>query len=234
MNKTDKASTRKRVAKLMRSRGWNHDRNTVRARAHALVERSWPWWDWGHPLMVITGDNTTGNWSECEPETWWYRLGQPKRMPITGYPRHPLSTLEVVKDYSEFRDLTLGMTDDEIADAGWKAICGSQDGDLYLGRMYWGGSFHGMTRWEMRLLTRYLNRHRRRGWFGAREWLYSLGLHGAVNRKKPFTCQAVPARGSGGYQHWFCAQKRRHLGPHRFGNYEWIGTLPVRPTQGDT
>ena len=35
MSKTDKASTRKRVAKLKRSRGWNHDRNTHRTRVQA-------------------------------------------------------------------------------------------------------------------------------------------------------------------------------------------------------
>lgn len=188
----------------------------------AEVVRQRPWWDWGHLLMALVGQDDCGNWSEPEPPTWYYRLGQGRRMWRTGYPIHPLRTIEVIKDYTTFRERTDGLNEDEMYE--WKAICANQDGQLVLGKQYWGGGFYGLTRWEARLLAKYLRHWRRLDWWGARAWLYSQGLHAAVHQRKPLTCQAVPPKGSGGYSHWYCDQKRRHDGPHRFRNYVWWDT----------
>lgn len=212
------------LTKLMRKRGWNYQKgyNSVRRRLYDLVSERRQWWDWGHPLMILTGTDDGGNWSEPEPPTWWYRFGEPKRMARTGYPRHPLSTIQVVKDYETFRALTDGLNEDEMYK--WKAICVNQDGALHLGHQYWGKQFFDLNKYEVALLRRYLRMWRRLDWFGLRSWLYHQGLHAAVHRRKPRSCQAVPPRGTGGYSHWHCQEKRRHKGDHRFNNYTWADT----------
>lgn len=200
-----------------------------------LVSPRYRWWDWGHRLMAIAGEDFGGNWSEPSPPTWYYRLGSGKRMWRTGFPIHPLPTIEVIKDYSTFRERTAGLNEDEMYE--WKAICTDQDGELRLGKQYWGGNFYGLTRWEVRLLGKYLRQWRRHDWWGARSWLYALGLNAAVDQRKPFTCQATPPRDSGGYSHWHCDQKRRHDGPHRFRNYAWWetgGRVQHVPTDQET
>lgn len=217
-----KKRLRDRAAKVMRKRGWYDTKRmgSLRHRAYSLCLERHPWHDWGHYLMILVGQDFGGNWVEYSPPTWWYRHGTPKRMFRTGYPRHPLSTFEVIKDdYSAFRERTDGLNEDQKYE--WKAIGTSQDGELHLGRMYWGNSFYGLTRWEMRLLHRYLWACRWRSWFGLRNWLYSLALHEAVDHKAPFKCNATPPPGSGGYSHWHCQQKRRHVGLHRFNNMSW-------------
>lgn len=213
---------RPKLARWMRKRGWRYDTpaNGIRSRLVSLMDRR-PWWDWGGALTIIAGDDDCGNWSEPEPPTWFYRLGEPKRMRFTGYPRHPLSTIEVITSYAEFCERTDGLNEDQKYE--WKAICASQDGDLQLGHQFWGGSFYGLSRWETALLAKYLRAHRTRTLFGLRNWVYTLGLHATVHRKRPFRCHVTPPRGSGGYEHWYCEAPRRHTGPHRFGNYEWSG-----------
>ena len=64
---------RPKIARWMRKRGWSYDtpRSGVRSRLVALMDHR-PWWDWGHMLMVIAGDNDCGNWSDPEPPTWYY------------------------------------------------------------------------------------------------------------------------------------------------------------------
>lgn len=216
-----KRRVRDRLGRLMRKRGWHYrtPSNGLRARAHALVMEHHPWCDWGHRLMILVGDDFCGNWSEPQPPTWWYRLGPAKSMWRTGYPRHPLSTYQIVKSHTEFRQLTEGLNEDQMYE--WQAIGTNQDGDLHLGHQYWGGAFYGLTHWDAALLRRYLRKAHRHNWYGLRGWLYTQGLNACVNLKKPFSCQVTPPKGSGGYSHWHCALKRRHAGPHRFGNYEW-------------
>lgn len=231
------ATTRTRRARLARhlyGRGWAHDvpRDGLRRRVYELASHRGPWWDWGHPLMILVGVDDCGNRSEANPPTWFYRFGQPKRMPITGYPLHPLSTIEVITSYAEFTARTKGMNEDQLDE--WKAISTNQDGDLHLGRQFWGGPFFDLNRWEQALLRRYLRHTHIRDWFGARRWLYSLALHGAVNRKQPFRCHATPSRNSNGYSHWFCGKPRRHTGPHRFGNCTWNdGDLVMAHVEAD-
>jgi hypothetical protein len=205
----------------MRKRGWSHKtpNNGMRRRLWSLNVERHPWWDWGHRLMIFTGTDMGGTWSEPEPPTWYYRMGTPTRMWRTGYPQHPLSTFEVIKDYETFRARIEGLNEDEMYE--WKAMCFDQDEQLQLGHRYWGKDFYGLTRWEVPLLARYLRMARRHNWWGARRWLYSLALDAAVNQRKPFTCQATPPKGQGGYSHWHCREKRNHDGMHRFNNYVW-------------
>lgn len=217
-----KAAKRKRLAKHLRKRGWSYDvpRDGLRRRIFCLVNENYRWYDWGHRLMILVGKDFGGNWSEPEPPTWWYRRGPAKRMWRTGFPRHPLSTFQVVTDYDEFRSLTRGLNEDEMYE--WNAICVGQDGELQLGHRYWGGAFYGLPKDEVALLRKYLRHWHRFNWFGLRSYLYSQGLHAAVYTKKPFSCQAAPPRGSGGYSHWLCQRPRRHDGVHRYRSYEWL------------
>ena len=209
------------LASRMRTWGWNYgtDPNGIRHRLYSLAAGRWPWWDWGHRVVVLVGRDHGGNWGEVVPPTWWYRTGTPTRMWRTRYPRHPLSTFEIITDYSELRDRLEGLTDDEAYE--WKAICVDQDHDLKLGRQFWGDRFYGLNHWEVALLRRYLRHWRRLDWWGLRSWIYSQALHAAVHVRKPFSCQEVPPRGSGGYSHWHCQLKRHHDGLHRFNNMTW-------------
>lgn len=218
-----KRARKQRLATLLRRIGWAYDvpRNGLRRRIYCLAMERHPWWDWGHRLMILVGMDFGGNWSEPEPPTWYYRLGPPKRMWRTHYPRHPLSTFQVVTDYDEFRRLTEGLNEDQMYE--WKALNTNQDGELHLGHQYWGKSFYGLSQAEVALLRRYLRMWHRLDWFGLRSWLYSQALHAAVHRKAPRTCQVTPARGTGGYSHWYCGLPRRHDGPHRYVNYTWDG-----------
>lgn len=214
---------KRRVAKFLQKIGWHYDvpANSLRHRIYDLSAiHGKPWYDWGARLMILTGSDFGGNWSEPEPATWYYRIGTPKRMFLTNYPRNYLSTIEVIKDYDEFRIRTEGLNDDEMYE--WKAICINQDGDLLFGKQYWGGRFYGLNRWEQPLVRKYLKYAARHNWYGLRTWLYDLGLYATVNRKKPFSCKAVPPKNSGGYSHWFCQLKKNHKEDHKFNNYTWV------------
>ena len=87
-------------------------------------------------------------------------------------------------------------------------------------------SWHNLGRkCEMRLFLRwYLWEHKTKAqWFGLRRWVYYKALHWAVNAHSPFACGVVPEKGSGGYSHWHCDQRKLHRGPHRYRNYIWPG-----------
>lgn len=219
---------KRRLASLLRKLGWAYDvpRNGLRRRLYSLAMEHHPWWDWGHRVMILTGVDFGGNWSEPEPPTWWYRRGPAVHMKRTGFPRHPLRTFQIVTEYDEMRRLTKGLNEDQMYE--WKAIGTNQDGDLHLGRQYWGGTFYDLPADECAILRRYLRMWRRLDWFGLRSYLYAQGLHAAVHSKRPFTCQVTPAKGTGGYSHWYCDLSRRHDGPHRYGNYTWDGNAEHR------
>lgn len=212
---------RRRVTDAMRKRGWHHrvPCNGLRARAYALAIMHHPWYDWGHRLMVLVGRDEGGTWSEPRPPTWWYRQGPPTHMARTKYPRHPRPTYQVVKDYDQFRALTEGLNEDEMYP--WNAICVDQDGELQLGKRYWGGPHYGLSHWDIPILRSYLRHWRRLDWFGLRSWLFSQGLHACVHVKKPGACNATPPHGAGGYDHWHCRLKRGHSDMHRFNAYVW-------------
>lgn len=221
MNNPHRTKLRFRLGRFLYKRGWTRGEkyDTWRKRVYDLLTDRHPWYDWGHRLMTVVGQDFGGNWSEPSPPTWYYRLGTPKRMRFTGYPIHPLSTIEVLTSYDEFTARTTGLNEDEMYE--WKAICVNQDGDLHLGHQYWGKSFYGLNHWEMPLLARYLRMWRRHDWWGARSWLYKVALNSAVDHKAPFKCNATPSKGSGGYSHWHCSEKRKHKGLHRVGAYVW-------------
>lgn len=215
-----KAGNERRLHRWMRSRGWHSaPADGLRRRLYSLAGDRHPWHDWGHRLMILTGSDHCGGWAEPTPPTWWYRLGPSKPMARTKYPRHPLSTFDVVKDYETFRSRTKGLNEDGLYE--WQAIGTNQDGELHLGHRYWGGTFYGMRKAEVALLRSYLRMWRRHDWFGLRSWLYVQGLHAAVDHKVRFSCGVTPPRGSGGYSHWHCDLKRKHSGAHRFRNYVW-------------
>lgn len=217
-----KAAPKQSLAlRLTRKWRWNYDtpRNGLRRRLYCLAAERHPWYDWGHRLMILTGDDFDGVWSEPKPQTWWYRLGKPKRARGTGYPTHPLSTYEIVTDYDTFRALSEGLNEDEMY--RWQAFGVNQDGELHLGRQYWGGNFYGLSKDDVRLLRRYLRRWHRHEWFGLRSWLYGQGLHAAVYVRKPGACNAAPPKNQGGYSHWLCHEKRGHDGMHRYRSFQW-------------
>ena len=212
---------RKKLAAYLHKRGWAYDvdRNGLRRRLYCLVMEGHPWWDWGHHLMVIVGRDWGGNWDDPRPETWWYKRGPSKPMWRTKYPRHGVKSFTVLTEWEAMRGATEGLNEDEMYE--WQAIGVNQDGDLHLGHQYWGGAFHELRRDEWPLLRRWLRHAHRRDWYGLRSWLYAQGLHAAVHRKKPWTCQTQPPPGQGGYDHWYCQLPRNHDGMHRFNNYRW-------------
>lgn len=207
---------------MMRRLGWyssKHD-NWITGRLYHMAVRRGRWWDWGHPVMILTGTCVGGNYDEPHPTTWYYRRNDSRPMWRTKYPRYLRRSFTVVKDYETFRSLTKGLNEDEMYP--WQAINLSQDGELQLGHQYWGGGFYGMRRDEWWLLRKYLRSARRRDWWGLRSWLYSQALHSAVHQRKPFACHAIPDPRSGGYDHWHCQKRRGHDGAHRFNRMEWI------------
>ena len=214
-----KVAHNRKLARLLQKWRWNFAHGTIRRRIYDLVSCHYPWWDWGHRMMIVTGsDWGGGNWSEPEPPVWYYRMVPGKRQWRTGYPtRRP----QIVKTYDEFMSITEGINKDSYEHYEWRAICTSQDNELHIGRMYWGGNFYGLTYGEMRVLVRWLMRWEAINWFGLRTWLHKQGLHAAVETRKPFACNQSPPKGAGGYSHWLCHKKRGHEDPHSTGNYEW-------------
>ena len=214
-----KFAKRRKVARFLYQRGWPQKRGSVRHRIHSLVSEHHPWYDWGHRLMILVGQDQGGTWGEPTPPTWFYRQGEPKRMRRTGYPTHPLRTYEVITDYSTFRERTEGLNEDQLYE--WQAMNTSQDGDLHLGRRFWGKPFYDLNHADVPLLRRYLRHWRLLDWFGLRSYLYKQALHACVYTKKPFACHAAPPKGSGGYSHWLCTLRRGHDGLHRYRNSVW-------------
>lgn len=209
------------LARRARKRRWHHAEHDqhLRGRLVRLLDMRHPWWDWGHRALVLFGDCEGGTYGDPQAETWWYRRGQPKRQRWTGFPRYRPSSFDVVTDYATFKSRTKGLNEDQMDE--WQAIYMNQDGELSLGRRWWGGAFYGMRQDELFLLRRYLRRWHRHTWWGLRQWICNQALHAAVHAKKPGSCKAVPPKGSGGYSHWHCQLKRHHDGLHRFNNMTW-------------
>lgn len=217
-----KPRRRPRSDLILRKLNWHMaDGDTLRHRLYRLSWQHWPWWDWGHRVMVLVGQDFGGNYDSPSPKTIWYRRGKSVRMWRTKFPVNPPRTYQIVSDYREFQALTADLDTDSDAYYEWRAICAGQDGDLHLGRQYWGGKYYGLDHWEMELLRRWLNRWRLRDWFGLRSWLYSQALESAVAQRKPFSCQQVPKPGSRGYSHWHCQLKKNHNGLHRYNLVEF-------------
>jgi hypothetical protein len=202
---------RQKIARWMRDHDAGRE-GTVLHRVHDLLAYRRPWYDWGHPLMILVGRYDAGTWGVPRVRDLWFRRERDGRLVAT-------------RDYTQVR----GNNDGE-----WRIFDGRNDGhEIVIG--YWPGPGVGGSisrsgidgRDEIRLFTRWLiwDGWVKAEWFGLRRWLYYRGLHNAVEPYIPFTCRIAPPPGSGGYKHWHCRLRPRHAGDHRYVNYTW----PRRP-----
>lgn len=226
-----------RAASALYKRGWNHTANegSPRHRLYSALSNCNHWWDWGHPLMALAGRPNCGGWDPPRAYDLWFR--HPDHHGNTPW----LATHGQIKQRCGL--LTTSSYDVVRAtnDGEWR-IFDSQDDGHTIRIGYWphpndDGRLHDSgiygTR-EMRLFLRWLlwDDLAKARWLGLRSWLYYKGLHQAVHDRKPFTCQAVPDRGSGGYDHWHCQLRRRHSGHHRFRSMTWADGGPVEHADG--
>lgn len=197
------------IERAMRARRWHRsEHGSLRHRLWDIVNLRHRWWDWGHPVMVLTGRETCGNYDPPRGRDMWYRQTSRGRF-------------ETTYRYEDVRD---------SGGEAWKIFDVQDDGHTVMMGYYPTGpeeriAFYGLDRKELNLFLRwFLIECKLRGeWLGIRRWIYLKALHAAVERKIPFTCQVTPDRNSGGYTHWHCQLKKRHEGKHRFNNYTWIG-----------
>jgi hypothetical protein len=180
---------------------------------HRIVvirSRHYPWWDWGHRVMILVGRDDGGSYDVPRPRDLWFR--------------HDAGKLITTTDYSVVR---------KNNDGEWRIFDSQNDGhEVVVG--YWphpngDGRIQqsGLDgRAEQRLFLRWFvwDGWIKADWFGFRRWLYYKALSAAVQHKIPFTCQQVPPPSSGGYSHWHCELRRKHHGDHRFRNYTWGST----------
>jgi hypothetical protein len=192
-----------KLRRRVRDGGFLHRILTIR------VERR-RWWDWGHMMMTLVGQYRTGTYEVPRGRDLWYRFADDNEARGRIIKTHA---------YADVRALP---------NASWKVLDVQDEGGTVM--MGWWGdriTFYGLTRRELALFRRWdFWECRARGeWFGLRRWLYYRGLHAAVHRRIPFTCQKTPPRGSGGYSHWHCELRGKHS-VHRFGNYTWAENTP--------
>jgi hypothetical protein len=201
----------------MHRRGWTrgqHEGGPLH-RLHDVLQRRHPWYDWGHPLMILTGRYDSGSWDVPRVRDLWFRA-------------RPGGGFETARDYATVRASN--------TDANPWRIFDSQDDGHTVEIGYWPtpserGNIHrtGLDgRAEMRLFARWLiwDGWVRAEWFSLRRWLYFRALHRAVVHRIPFTCQAQPAHGRRDSS--YCELSRRHTGKHRVRNYTWRdGELPT-------
>lgn len=187
---------------------------SVVRRIRMIRDRRYPWWDWGHRVLLLAAREDGGSADGVpRPADLWFRREGDR--------------LVATRDYSVVR---------ERNDGEWRVFDSQNDGhDVVVG--YWpapGGDGRlrpsGLDgRLEQRLFLRWFvwDGWIKAEWFGLRRWIYYRALHAAVHEKVPFACQQVPPKGGGGYQHWHCQLRRRHAGVHRFRNFVWPTGGPV-------
>ena len=213
-----------RIARTLYARGWNRQNTGLRHRIYSAFSDHRNWWDWGHPLMALTGRESYGSWDV--PRGWdlWFRHVAHKHRHtwLTTHPStRPRFGLLTTTDYN-----TVKATND----GEWR-IFDSQNDGFHIVIGYWpppqsNGRIHptGLDgRREQALFVSWLlwDGWIKTEWCGLRRWLYYRALHGVVHDRKPFTCQQTPPRGSGGYDHWHCQLRNHHSGPHRYHNMTW-------------
>jgi hypothetical protein len=227
-----------RIASALRHRAWNdiHNEGTWRNRVYSAFSDRRSWWDWGHPLMALSGRPFCGSWDVPRGRDLWFRYPDHHGNPawLATHPEVKLRCgLLTTTDYATVRDTN---------DGEWRIFDWQDDGyTIRIG--YWpapdgDGRIHDSGidgRREIRLFLRWLvwDGLGKAEWFGLRRWAYYKALNQVVHDRKPFTCQQVPARDSGGYQHWHCQLRRRHTGPHRFRAMVWAdgGRVERQPLQ---
>lgn len=199
-------NTQKLRSKAMRLRK-NTREGGIAHRALTIAGDRHHWYDWGHRLMILVGDYRTGSYAAPRGRDLWYRFADENEAHGRIITTH---------HYADVR-----ATDGQ--DVSWRIFDVQDDGGtVKLG--FWGEriTHYGISRRELALFRRWdFWECRARGeWFGLRRWLYFKGLHAAVYLKKPFACNAVPPRGTGGYSHWHCELQGKH-DVHRYRNYTW-------------
>lgn len=191
--------------------------------------------DWGHRLMALVGRDDTGSWGVPRVRDLYFREVHEKGGRELGIPGRSL-TIVTRDGWEAWQGVRRG-------EETWRAFDCQNDGHtIRVGYLGSDGRLHDSGidgRRELAMFRRWLlwDGWVKAEWFGLRRWLYFKGLHAAVNRKYPFTCQVTPPHGSGGYDHWYCTVDvgvlgtvRRWLGkpvdhpmPHRYMNYRWDG-----------
>lgn len=165
------------------------------------------WYDWGHMLMTLVGQNRTGDYDAPRGRDLWYRFANENES---------RGRIITTHRYADVRAT-------EGQDVSWRIFDVQDDGGTVVMGFYGDRIAHyGLSRRELALFRRWdFWECRLRGeWFGLRRWLYFKGLHAAVHQRIPFTCQQAPPRGSGGYDHWHCELRGKHT-EHRFRAYVW-------------
>lgn len=227
-----------RVWSALYDQGWTHSRydDTLRSRVTHAVGDWRQWYDWGHAVMWLTGRYDGGSAGVPRGrDMWWIPVDY-----VEGAHEQLLAAVCEVK-YGCYitRDFSLVR---QTMSVDWRIFDLQDDGRtvkiaLYPCRPEHDGRLQPLPSWhglgadkEMRLLLWwYLVQHKAKAqWFGLRPWAYYKALHAAVAGKVPFTCQQIPPKGSGGYSHWHCRRPKRHRGPHRFNNYQWLPSGAVR------
>lgn len=201
------------IERAMRARRWHRaEHGSLRHRLWDVVTDRRRWYDWGHPVMTLTGREYCGSYDPPRGRDMWYRVANGKF--VTTYDYEDLDKVKGGREAAE-----------------WKIFDVQDDGHTVMMGYYPTGpeertAFYGLDRKELNLFLQWLliECKLRGEWLGIRRWVYFKALHAHVERKIPFTCQVTPDRGSGGYDHWHCQLKKRHEGKHRFVNYTWIGS----------
>lgn len=199
-------NTQKLRSKAMRLRRKTRE-GGIAHRVLTIAGDRHPWYDWGHRLMILVGDYRVGSFDAPRGRDLWYRFADENEA---------RGKIVTTHQYADVR-ATAGQ------DVSWRIFDVQDDGGtVKIG--FWGEhiTHYGISRRELALFRRWdFWECRARGeWFGIRRWLYYKGLHAAVHLKKPFACNVVPPRGTGGYSHWHCEIRGKH-DVHRYRNYTW-------------
>lgn len=229
----------RRAASVMRSRGWADSGmdDTIRSRVARAVGDWYYWWDWGHPVMWLVGRYDTGSAGVPRGrDLWWIP---------TDYVEDRLAgslVADCEQKYGCYITTEYRVVRSSIAEIDWRIYDLQDDGrtvkvGLWPNHPDHGGRIQGLPWQELKVdlfLWWYIWQHKGRAqWFGLRRWAYYKALHAAVERKVPFTCQQAPPPNSGGYSHWHCELKRKHVGDHRFRAMTWgTGKVVHSPVAG--
>lgn len=219
-----RATLTNRLWRMMYDRGWTKSDmdDSLRSRvAHAVYE--WrQWWDWGHPVMWLVGRYDSGSAGVPRGrDLWWIP---------TEYVEDRLASSLVADCEQRFGCYITTNYSDITSDIDWRIYDLQDDGrtvkvGLWPNQPEHKGRIQPLPWQELKVdlfLWWYVWQHKGKAqWFGLRRWVYYKALHAAVQQKIPFTCQQVPPPNSGGYSHWHCQLRRKHLGEHRFHSYTW-------------
>lgn len=217
-----------RAWRLMYDRGWNQFAmdDTLRSRLVHAVGDWKKWYDWGHPVMWLTGRNDSGS------------AGVPRGRDLWWIPTQYVEGIatSLVADFEQRHGCYVTTRYEDVratgSDIDWRIYDLQDDGrtvkvGLWPNAPEHGGHIQPLPWNELKVdlfLWWYVWQHKGKAqWFGLRRWAYYKALHWAVNAHSPFACGVVPDKGAGGYSHWHCGLRKMHRGAHRYVNYTWAG-----------